>query len=59
MSPNEVRSKLSAQLLESVDGVGRQPAEPNSRRTFQHRREGSTHDFICYPLKVHQGLEGL
>ena len=59
MSPDEVRSKLSAQLLEGADGVGRQPTEPNSRHTFQCRREGPTHDFICYSLKVHQGLEGL
>ena len=59
MSPDEVRSKLSAQLLEGADGVGCQSAEPNSLRTLQCRREGPTHDFICYSLKMHQGLEGL
>ena len=59
MSPNKVRSKLSTQLLENADGVGHQSAEPNSCRTLQRRREGPTHDFICYSLKVHQGLEGL
>ena len=59
MSLDEVHSKLSAQLLESADGVGRQPVEPNSRRTFQRRKECPTHDFIRYSLKVHQGLEGL
>ena len=59
MSPDEVRSILSAQLLEGADGVRHQPAEPNSRRTFQRHREGPTHDFIYYSFKVHQGLEGL
>ena len=53
MSLDEVRSKLRAQLHEGANGVGRQPAKPNSRRTFQRRREGSTHDFIYYSLKVH------
>ena len=59
MSLDKVCNKLRAQLHEGADGVGCQPAEPNSRHTFQRHKEGPTHDFICYSLKVHQGLEGL
>ena len=58
MSSNEVRGELGAQLLESVDGVWRQPTKPNSCRTLQRRREGSTHDLVWYSLEVHQSFEG-
>ena len=46
-------------ILPLPDGVGRQLVELNSRHTFQRRREGPTYDFVCYSLKVHQGLKGL
>ena len=59
MSANEVGGELGAQLLESIDGVRCQSTEPNPRRSLQCGRERPTHDLVRYPLKVHQGLEGL
>ena len=55
--PNEIINKQLAQLFKRTYRIRGYFAEPDSCQTFKGGREGSTHDFIRDPLKVHCCLE--
>ena len=57
LSPNEIINKQLAQLFKRTYKIQGYFAEPDLCRTFKGGREGSTHDFIRDPLKVHRSLE--
>ena len=57
LSPNEVINKQLARLFERTYRIRGYFAEPDLCRTFKGGREGSTHNFIRDPLKVHCSLK--
>ena len=57
LSPNEIINKQIAQLFKRTYEIWGYFAEPDSCRTFKGGKEGSTHNFIWNPLKVHCCLE--
>ena len=57
LSPNEVINKQLAQLFERTYRIRGYFTKPHSYRTFEGGREGSTHNFIWDPLKVHRSLK--
>ena len=57
LSSDEIINKKLTQLFERTHCIRKYLAEPHSHWPFEGSREGSTHNLVWNPLKVHCSLE--